>query len=615
MNKIFHLSSDEVAEVSKHPSHAWDLYPATKIDLWEIPQLQTDKNNLWDVEFIPCYTSQYFCVLVRIDQTGLESKDRAYQNGGGFVFQLAQPRTDNELTDVFTVFGASPLEKREELQWTRLFVYYKDIDLAFTKVEDGEVVVETDDNHTYMLVMAPWHYAEPLGPFLTKKIGFTIIVPQPIEAEYPCQYYSLIPGWKTMAEQELRDYVVYELEEPETPSSGLEIEFSLGSKHYRQGVPGVVRLAVNSSCTDGIDVTIGLGKRELVAKNFDLSEGLNTFSVEFDTGLLDTGRTQLELNLSTSEVQYSHQLELLIIDNERISKIREKVSRLSQEGSDEMMRRESLVTLEWLLESLYSELDSLKPHQEPQQIENLITRLDEGLRRVESGESLFIKGERLRLGLRSKQDSTLQPYSLYIPPTFEEGKSGLIVLLHGSATDDERTLEKAEPLEKYDKTRMIIVAPLARGESHYYLPDEAIQEIVEITEKMIEMFSVPKKKVVLVGFSMGGFGVLNTFFHRPDLYRNLVLLSGSMKAYEEMEVVKDFTTEESLRQLAKTNLIIFHGSEDLNVRYKELKPVHERLKELNPDIEIHVAEGVGHRQPPEWQEKMIEIFERIDRYA
>ena len=51
------------------------------------------------------------------------------------------------------------------------------------------------------------------------------------------------------------------------------------------------------------------------------------------------------------------------------------------------------------------------------------------------------------------------------------------------------------------ETKMIIISPLARGESHHYLPEESIQEIIEVTDKMIELFSRPKEKIVLGGYS------------------------------------------------------------------------------------------------------------------
>ncbi|MFW9810248.1 MAG: prolyl oligopeptidase family serine peptidase [Candidatus Thorarchaeota archaeon] len=609
MEKIFYVNSSRLEEIRAKPSNAYAFFPATKVDLWEIPELQNDLENQWEVVFIPFYSSRFFCVVLRINQTDMKSRDRAYQHGGGFVFQLVEPRKNDELSDIFTVFGTCPLEEREELQWSRFFVYYKDIDLVFKKIDDAVIEVEIDDGYTYMLAMAPWQYADPLGPFLTKRIGFNIIVPQPIEAEYPVQYYSLISGWKIMAEQELRDYVVYNLENPQTPIEGFEIECSLKSKHYSKGERGFVQCGVNSPSDVELEASMVTDGKTLVCKKVGLSKGLNYVEIEFDTTVLDTGRNCLEVCLGEESIR----LEVLIFDSERISLIEAKVCELSKNSTDNLEMKESLVTIEWMLESLNNEIESLKPHQSPWHIQELIEKLETAMKQVESGKSLFGKGEQLRMGLRSKQDDTLQPYSIYIPPTYDRGKSGLIVVLHGSGTNDERSLKNAGPLDKFDRTKMIVVAPLARGESHSYLPEESVQEIIEITEKMMKLFSIPQEKVVISGFSMGGFGVLKAFHKRPDLYRNLMIISGSMKAYNRSEVVQDLATEDSLKKIAQTNLIIFHGADDLNVSYSELKPVHDRLLELNPEIEIHIAEGFGHQQPPDWEKKMMRFFELIDR--
>lgn len=86
-----------------------------------------------------------------------------------------------------------------------------------------------------------------------------------------------------------------------------------------------------------------------------------------------------------------------------------------------------------------------------------------------------------------------------------------------------------------------------------------------------------------------------------------------MKVYDEMKVVKDFTTPKYLEELAKANLVIFHGADDLNVGYADIKPVHDRLLELNPDIKLHIAEGVGHQLLPEWREEILRFLEEVSK--
>jgi hypothetical protein len=77
MNTIFFLDSLQLERFRESPSRARDEFPATKIDLWEIPDVENDMEHLWEMDFIPCYSSQYFCVLVRINQTNMKARDRA----------------------------------------------------------------------------------------------------------------------------------------------------------------------------------------------------------------------------------------------------------------------------------------------------------------------------------------------------------------------------------------------------------------------------------------------------------------------------------------------------------------------------------------------------------
>jgi predicted esterase len=254
------------------------------------------------------------------------------------------------------------------------------------------------------------------------------------------------------------------------------------------------------------------------------------------------------------------------------------------------------------------EMGKLKPYSSFEGIQKTLDRIQMGISTVKANQSLFVREKPVRMGLRSAQDQSLQPYSLYLPDSFRPGSGGLVVLLHGSGSNDAKMLAKPSVLEWCEKTGAVAVAPFARGESHFYLPKEALGEIVELTEKMMKLFSIPKEKVVLAGFSMGGFGVINTYFFRPDLYRNLMVTCGAFKSFVDGP---DWSTDAALQKLATTNLIIFHGDADLNVPYREQKPIHERLKQLNPNVEIVIAKGVGHQEAPEWREKITEYLKKV----
>jgi hypothetical protein len=189
------MSADRLTRIEQQPHVAWELFEPTRLGVYA-PRFENseikldgrpDLKNRWHVDFIPCYTHQYFCLLVRIDSTSIVSKDRAYQNGGGFALLLATPKEGNRDTDEFTVFGICPFEKKESLQWSRFFVYYKDVALLFKKSEEAQIVTEKDSLFSYFLVMIPWKLAQPLTPFITEQIGLNFWAAQAIEAEIPCR--------------------------------------------------------------------------------------------------------------------------------------------------------------------------------------------------------------------------------------------------------------------------------------------------------------------------------------------------------------------------------------------------------------------------------------------
>jgi predicted esterase len=615
---IYYVSADKLAEMKQQPHTAWELFEPTRLDVYA-PRLENseikldgspDLKNRWHVDFIPCYTHQYFCLLVRIDSTNIVSQNRAYQNGGGFALLLATPKEGNRDTDEFTVFGICPFEKRESLRWSRFFIYYKDVDLIFKTSEEAQIITEKDSLFSYTLVMIPWKLAQPLTPFITEQIGLNLWVAQAIEAEIPVQMHMLLQSEKLIAEQQHRDYLLYELQESQQPQSEFEITHLLENRNLPLGALGKIWLGLNSPDSGHSTIRLLIDGTETANMEASISKGINRIDLQFTNGLINVGEHQLQLEITGKNLAFSEKISFSVYDLNRISEMKKQVERLKGREAPNMEMVESIATLEYLLESAHQDLGRLKTYSSFSELQSRLDRITDGIYKVESNKSLFVRAKAIRMGLRSRQDNTLQPYSLYIPETFKTGQGGLIILLHGSGTNDTAMVGKSSRLAFFERTGMIIAAPFARGESHYYLPKEAMEEIVELTEKMMKMFSIPKEKVVLAGFSMGGFGVVNTYFYKPDLFRNLMVFSGAfdLKPYVAQP---DWSTDEALRKLATTHLIIFHGDADLNMPYEQQKSIHEKLKKMNSNVEIVIAEGAGHEVAPEWEKKVMEYLDRI----
>lgn len=618
--KIYYLSADRLAEIKQQPHITWELFEPTVLDVYA-PRLEKseikldgspDLKNRWHVDFIPCYTHQYFCLLVRIDGTNIVSQDRAYQNGGGFALLLATPKEGNRDTDEFTVFGICPFEKRESLRWSRFFVYYKDVALVFKASEEAQIITEKDSLFSYVLVMIPWKLAQPLTPFITEQIGLNLWVAQAIEAEIPVQMHMLLKSEKLIAEQQPRDYLLYELQKPQQPRDEFEITHLLENRNLPFGALGKIWVGINSPDSSRAMIRVLIDGTETASMETVISKGINRMNIQFATGLINVSEHQLLLEIVGKNLAFSKMISFSVYDLNRISEMKKQIERLKRPEASNMEIVESITTLEYLLQSAHQDLGRLKPYSSFSELQSRLDSITDGIRKVESNKSLFVRAKAIRMGLRSRQDNTLQPYSLYIPETFKTGQGGLIILLHGSGTNDTAMVGKSSRLAFFERAGMIIAAPFARGESHYYLAKEAMEEIVELTEKMMKMFSVPKEKVVLAGFSMGGFGVISTYFYKPNLYRNLMVFSGSfdLKPYVAQP---NWSTDEALQRLATTNLIIFHGDADLNMPYEKQKSIHEKLKKMNPNVEIVIAKGAGHEVAPEWDKKAMKYLDKISR--
>ena len=67
----------------------------------------------------------------------------------------------------------------------------------------------------------------------------------------------------------------------------------------------------------------------------------------------------------------------------------------------------------------------------------------------------------------------------------------------------------------------IVVGPRGRGLSDYYIgqTEKDVFEVVELTKKMFKI-----KKTIILGFSMGGYGVWRLTFLYPDIWDGKCIL-------------------------------------------------------------------------------------------
>ena len=227
-------------------------------------------------------------------------------------------------------------------------------------------------------------------------------------------------------------------------------------------------------------------------------------------------------------------------------------------------------------------------------------RVTEQLDRAYRGEDPYatVTGP-LRRAFRSKLDNTLQPYAVRIPEDYDPHREcPLLVFLHGSASTETDILG----FPYLSPGGMIEIGPFGRGRSNGFATPEAQTDIAEAIDDAIANYPIDTSRIILTGFSMGGYGAYRTFYETPEKFAAVAVFSGGPelgRAFAPDSDPPSFLLAESLEPFGGTPIFIFHGEKDLNVSYEQTLEVVEKLKAAGARVEFHSDPERGHEGPPE----------------
>jgi len=136
--------------------------------------------------------------------------------------------------------------------------------------------------------------------------------------------------------------------------------------------------------------------------------------------------------------------------------------------------------------------------------------------------------------------------------------------------------------------------------SHNYATEEAQRDIREAMADVAANYSVDTSRIVLGGFSMGGYGVYRTFWESPDMFKALLVLSGDPKLpwlQRKLTGGRYPPVHERLEIFESTPMFVFHGTEDRNNPFDRTAAFVRRLKASGACcVEFH-TEKLGHEAP------------------
>ena len=208
--------------------------------------------------------------------------------------------------------------------------------------------------------------------------------------------------------------------------------------------------------------------------------------------------------------------------------------------------------------------------------------------------------------LNTKSSLKTMPYRMYVPNDYDATKDYPIVLyLHGAGergNDNEKHLVNNSDIlkklisEKYrqDYPCVILAPQCAEDQQWVNVPwNKASYSVdgmgisvfenmaLDLLEKTMTEYNINRKKVYVIGISMGGYGTWDAISRRPDLFAAAIPVCGGGDPSKAKEI-------------SNTAVWTFHSADDTLVPVAGTRDMVEALKAIKADIKFDEYETGGH---------------------
>jgi len=549
---------------------------------------------------VPChyriaYGTHFLYAYVEADGDRLRFRDRAYQNGDGFAMVLCLPTPDDEPTEDFYVLACSAVDD-PRLEWTRHVFWYYNVEHIFLRTtEDTELEFTAKGGKISFELYLPWKAVHPYHPWISESIGFNLMFTKAI-GDNEANWYRVVRG--TVGGENLpRWYAYLEFADPQAPGRPQTfVSTDLGNAYEGTPISAIAVTAASRSTPERIEAVVrredGGGSRQ-TSSEYRCDPGVTRHRFEVLPADLPQGDYVFEWNAQTAETQGELKVTLLpVFDREAM------MSRLAEAKGK--IPPGSYTTLEFKIQRLENLLEGLPPYEVASGERRVFERLSEQLDTAYRGEDPYAEVTvPLRRAFRSKIDNTLQPYVVRVPEGYDPNRRyPLLVFLHGSGSTETDMLG----FPYLSPGDMIEIGPFGRGPSNGFATPEAQTDIAEAIDDAIMNYPIDRSRIILTGFSMGGYGAYRTFYETPDKFEAVAVFSGAPalgRAFAPQSDPPSFLDEESLRPFRGTPMFIYHGEKDLNVSYERTLEVVRKLEAAGARVEFHSDAERGHESPPD----------------
>ncbi len=558
-------------------------------------EVSADVRNVPEARWRIAYGADFLYLYLEADAAGLTFRDRAYQNGDGFHLLIAAPRPDDAPTDEFYVLACSAVNDRR-LEWSRRIFWYYNVDTIFKRTGDGTRLEFSEGNGIISFeLLLPWADVPPYHPWISDAIGFNLCFVKALP-DGGRSRHSVLADPDLRAEYRPRRYARLTFAAPDPPAAARTC-VRPDRRNIVTGAPASISAAtlVPSPFVESIDIVIespgGTGPSIWTRMEYTAEPGLtrNTFT----TPPLRLPPGEYFLRYSSAQSGISGETGLSV---RRPFEPVAVLSRLAEAG--EALTPTSRTTLAYRIYETAERLDALKPYESCRDLNEDLEEIFLAIEAAEAGRDIIagLSGF-VRQAYRSELDGSLQPYLIKIPRQLEPGHTyPLIVYLHGSASTEEdiRGFDFLIPDDCFG------LGPFGRGPSTSWCVDDAQTDIAEAVAAVVASYPIDPERIILTGFSMGGYGVLRTWLESPQTWRALAVLSGEphpMSGAFPADRCPDLRTDGRTDTFEGIPIFIYHGDADRNCPYETMQAFAGRLGRAGAAVTFVTGRGLGHAAP------------------
>lgn len=549
------------------------------------------KENI-EVYYRMGYTPTHFYLYIETRADSITYRDRGFINGDGFKLLFAKPQNDS-LTDEYYDIVFTP--SRMENYWAgkRIWEYNRKQNSG-KKLSSRTVFKESNSNGKCGFeVLLAWQDIEPYHPWFLKEMGCNLYFAKAIANDQAYGYAIVEDEGIWDEEIPKRNYAPITFE---IPSSAIGDEFTSakpGRRHLKKGE--TLNLDVVSRSDKNRAKIFRIVVQDSTAKTIWQKEVNYQYKSHFT-------RTTLPIDLNDlTPANYN----LLLVC-----------------GKDTIAQYPFVIFPDLDFNSIRSDIKANRHHSETGTVNTLMYKANQleqllnALKDYETGTAEWVMYEKFkteytlfregkdpykgitgnhRRAFQSRYDNTYQPYSIKLPADYDpQKKYPLLVFLHGSGQDEQTVLNSPRSGGNF-----IELAPLGRDMYRCYSSDSSQNDIIEAMEDVKRHFSVDTQKIIVGGFSMGGYGALRTFYEHPGLYRGVAVFAGHPDLAREWldREQPNFLDGKYLGSFSKVPVFVYHGRKDGALPVSKAEELIAVLKEKGIAVTARIIDDKAHEYP------------------